>query len=56
MMVKDKFLRMIDEKKVDTANPLEVLEWTRLKVFIMNIPDEIFEAVLRVTHKDMEGK
>ena len=52
--VRQEFIRMINVQQQKALNPVEVLEWIRLRMFIKNIPDEIFKVVLEVTMKEMK--
>jgi hypothetical protein len=54
MDVRERFMEMIKEQEKRLYNPLEVLEWERLRMFVKVIPDSVFEAVFKVAMKEMK--
>jgi hypothetical protein len=50
-MDKQKILEMIDDHKNKLIDPVEMLNWVWLRVFINQIPDEDFHRYMEQTAK-----
>ena len=53
MTARERFLEMIDNHKNKLINPVEMLDWVWLRVFILNLPEEIFKQTLEKTCEDL---
>lgn len=52
-MEKDFAIRMIDDHKNRLQNPVEMLEWTWLRVILMHISSEAWEEAITKTEDTM---
>ena len=50
-MTKQEALDLIDAHKKDLFDPLEMLQWTYLRVIVLNIPDQAWEEALSLSHQ-----
>lgn len=49
-MEKQDAINLIDDHKNKLLNPVEMLEWTILRVILLNVSDEAWEAALDKAH------
>jgi len=51
-MEKEEALKMIDDHKNSLINPVEMLDWTYLRLYILNITDDAWDNLTELVIKD----
>ncbi len=50
-MLKKDALKLIDDHKNKLLNPVEMLEWTALRVTVLSVPDDVWdESVVKAAN------